>query len=543
MKGYPADTSGDITRHSSSPATNAGERAVVRLTRLAAQLLRTPGALITTPELTTPLFLTPTGTGQLTLEDWNDSNTRAICDYICTTGTPILIRGLSGHKSATTPIEPLAVSYAGVPIGARAGGPLGALCTIDHLPRDWTATELSALREIAGIIETLPPFSNHPRLEAQVRQSLKLEAVGRLAGGIAHDFNNILTAIRGHADLLLDDVSATHPNRIDIEEIRRSTDRAALLTHQLLAFSRRQVLQPRPFDLIALLPTWAEKLREDLDERIYLKLDRIGESTPVRADPSQIERALQYVVANAAEALPAGGIITISATNSRLEEPFAREFPYRVQPGPYVRLAVTDNGRGMNEETLERIFEPFFTSKDPALGTGLGLSTVYGIIKQSEGYIWAQSSEGHGTTIEIFLPRIENYEENARAASNGDDGPAHKTILLVEDEEVIRSLARRILSKLGYTILEASSGEEALRLAEGHIGEIDLLLTDLTMPGMPGRELAQKITTLRPRMRTLFTSGYTDDEEFRRGIDHLGGFLEKPFTYETLVYKVGEVLN
>jgi PAS domain S-box-containing protein len=386
----------------------------------------------------------------------------------------------------------------------------------------------------------------HKRLEAQIRQSLKLDAVGRLAGGVAHDFNNLLTAIRGHTELLLEDLAPADPLRADLEEIRRSAERAALLTRQLLAFSRKQVLQPRLLDLRQSLPTMAGVLRRRLGEANDLLIEFAPDLGRVKVDPDQLEAVLSSLVHNARDAMPAGGVVRITASNATLDDGFSRRFPYRVQPGPYVLLTVQDEGIGMDEVTQERIFEPFFTTKEPGKGTGLGLSTVYGIVKQSGGYIWADSAVGRGATMQIYLPRVEEGEVVPPAALGAEGGEARtaETILLVEDEDAVRSLARRILERRGYTVLEARHGMEALQVAESFTSTIHLLLTDLTMPEMNGRVLAERLAVLRPGMRVLFMSGYTEDDIFRRGALEAGAaFLEKPFTPKSLSDKVRDTLG
>jgi signal transduction histidine kinase len=407
MTGYPADISGDIAYRATPPeAWATGGSALVRLVRLAAQILRAPGALIATPELDAPLFLTPTPADQTALAPWKQTNTRAICDYVIATGEPLLLRDLrrSDSGAAALPSNSHAVAYAGIPLRSPAGRILGVLCVLDQRPRDWTALDLAALHEIASAIEALPLCTESPRSEREIRQSLKLEAIGRLAGGVAHDFNNILTAIRGRAELLLDDLASADPRRTEIEEISRSTERAARLTHQLLAFSRRQLLRPQLLDLATLLPAWSAKLQGQLDAGIILQTSVEPDIGPVRADPRLIEEAIHSLVANARDASPQGGCITISATNALIDELFAQRFPYRVVAGPYARIIIEDAGQGMDEETLARIFDPYFTTREPGLGAGLGLSTVYGIVKQSGGYIWAASTPGRGTVVEIYLP-------------------------------------------------------------------------------------------------------------------------------------------
>lgn len=410
MKAPAADIAGTSD---SGPTSRSGipsrENALVHLASLAARILRAPVAMITGPALPDPVIASSMGRAIGAEKLWSSANALTICRYISATDRPLLLGdlGISNENTADAPTERPALrarAYAGVPVRSAAASLPGALCVIDDQARSWTPDEIELLRQIAAILEAIPPFSGDPRQEIQVRQSLKLEAVGRLAGGIAHDFNNLLTAIRGHADLLLDDIAADDPMRLDLEQIRRSTDRAALLTRQLLAFGRKQIMQPRTLDLASLLPVWTERLRPELGDGVSLQLDVAPGLTRIKGDPDHLESALRCVVQNADEALPMGGSIAIAAANATIDEAFARRFPYRVQPGEYVQITVADNGRGMDEKTLERIFEPFFTTREPPQGAGLGLSTVYGIVKQSGGYVWAESTVGVGTTIRLYLP-------------------------------------------------------------------------------------------------------------------------------------------
>jgi signal transduction histidine kinase len=408
MKAPPTSTTGILApRGDARAASTAGAEALSRLARLAARTLRAPAALISGPALSKPVFATATGIEIGAANGWISPNTRAICEYVIGSAQPMLLSDLSrGTIPGATgwPTSAL-LAYAAYPLRGTSGKITGVLCIVDGRARNWTDTDLEALREIAGAIETVPPFAAEPPLDISQRQSLKLEAVGRLAGGIAHDFNNILTAIRGHADLLLDEVADGDPRRLDLEVIRRGAERAARLTHQLLAFGRKQILQPRSLDLATLIPAWVQKYRATVDDAIALQVDIAPGIAPARGDPEQIEDAILNILANAAQAMPGGGRIAISAVNVTLDESFALSFPYRVQPGSYVRINITDEGQGMDPEILERIFEPFFTTREPPLGAGLGLSTAYGIVKQSGGYIWAESEPGQGTTMQLYLPR------------------------------------------------------------------------------------------------------------------------------------------
>ena len=379
--------------------------------------------------------------------------------------------------------------------------------------------------------------------EEQLRQSQKLEAVGQLAGGIAHDFNNLLTVIRGYSDLMLVSLDRADPQRVHLEAIKDAADRAASLTRQLLAFSRKQVLQPKVLDLNALVTNVNQMLQrmigEDIDLAIVLRSD-LGH---VKADPGQLEQVIMNLVVNARDAMPQGGQLTIETANVELDEAYARRHA-AVQPGPYVMLTVSDTGHGMDAKTQARIFEPFFTTKGPGQGTGLGLSTVYGIVKQSGGSVWVYSEPGHGTTFRIYLQRVQEQVEAPQAPSPGASPHETETVLLAEDDKTVRTLVRMVLQEHGYTVLAAPHGVEALRISEAHQGVIHLLVTDVVMPGMNGRELAQRLALARPDMKVLYVSGYTDDVIIRHGVLEAGiAFLQKPFTPDVLARKVRDVLD
>ncbi|HEX2201676.1 MAG TPA: PAS domain S-box protein [Longimicrobium sp.] len=378
----------------------------------------------------------------------------------------------------------------------------------------------------------------------QFLQAQKMDAVGRLAGGVAHDFNNLLTAIRGNAELLLLDLPAGAPGAEEVEEIRRAADRAAGLTRQLLAFSRRQVLQPRVFGLNAVVRDMEKMLGRLIGEDVALVTRLADDLAHVRADPGQLEQVVMNLAVNARDAMPSGGQLIVETRNAVLDEEMRRTFPY-VVPGPYVMLAVSDTGHGMDRETRERVFEPFFTTKPAGRGTGLGLSTVYGIVKQSGGYIWVYSEPGRGTTVRIYLPSVAGGARPAGPAAAA--APARggvETILLAEDEEPVRRLAREVLTRNGYTVLEAGDGEQALRVSERHPGRIDLLVTDVVMPAMSGRDLSALLAAARPALRVLYMSGYTEEAVARHGVLDPGtGFIEKPFTADALASAVRRVLD
>jgi len=371
------------------------------------------------------------------------------------------------------------------------------------------------------------------RLEDQLRQAQKMEAVGRLAGGVAHDFNNLLTTILGFSELLSDGFAADDPRRGEVEEIRRAGERAAALTNQLLAFSRKQILAPEVIDLNHVVRGLEGMLRRVIGEHIELVTTLEGALGSVRADPGQIEQVVVNLAVNARDAMPDGGTLTIETRNVE---------SCRVQ------LSIRDTGHGMSAETRSHLFEPFFTTKEKGKGTGLGLSTVYGVIRQAGGEVEVESATGEGTAIRITLPCAET---EARTASSSDSSrrapeetPATETILLVEDEATVRQLARRFLEAKGYSVLEAPNGNEALERAASHAHRIDLLVTDLVMPGMSGREVAQRLSALRPGLKVLFVSGYTDDLAIRRSVAESDvPFLQKPFTADALARKVRQVLD
>jgi PAS domain S-box-containing protein len=382
------------------------------------------------------------------------------------------------------------------------------------------------------------------KLEEQLRQSQKMESVGRLAGGIAHDFNNLLTVITGYSELLLGQLGEKLSLRKEVEEIKRAGERAAALTHQLLAFSRQQVLQPKVLDLNEVVSQIEKMLRRLIDESVELRTVLGPGLWKVNADPGQIEQVLVNLVVNARDAMPGGGKITIETANVFLDEEYSRgHLP--AQPGSYVMLAISDTGMGMDEETMSQVFEPFFTTKGLGKGTGLGLSTVYGIVKQSMGYIWAYSEPGKGSTFKVYFPRTEDREEAPyKGGSPVEELRGENTILVVEDEESIRNLACAVLRRYGYTVLPAGNGEEALRVAGEHEGEISLLLTDVVMPRMGGRELYERIRQQLPGIKVLYMSGYTDDAIVHHGVLEEGtAFLQKPYSPISLVRKVKEVLE
>ena len=380
-------------------------------------------------------------------------------------------------------------------------------------------------------------------LEDQLRQSQKMEAVGRLAGGIAHDFNNLLTVIKGYSELVMDEIRPADPLRNEVEEIKRAADRAASLTRQLLAFSRQQVLAPKVLDLNSVVNDMDKLLHRLIGEDIDLFTVLGPGLGRIKADPGQVEQVIMNLAVNARDAMPQGGKLTIETANVDLDENYAREH-VSVKPGSYVMIAVSDTGMGMTEKVKSRIFEPFFTTKEVGKGTGLGLSTVYGIIKQSGGYVWVYSEVGMGSTFKVYLPRVGSSAEVAPALSSQPIRRGTETVLLVEDEDGVRALVRQILHKHGYNVLESRHGGEALLMCERHQGKIDMLLTDVVLEQMSGRELAERLLKLSPEMKVLYVSGYADDAIVHHGVLNAGvAFLQKPFTTESLARKIRYVLD
>jgi len=381
-------------------------------------------------------------------------------------------------------------------------------------------------------------------LQEQLRQSQKMEAVGQLAGGIAHDFNNLLTVIKGYSQLSLIQFKESDPLKVNINEINKATDRAADLIRQLLAFSRRQVMEMRVLDLNALLRNLQKMLHRVIGEDIELVTRLADDLGRVKVDPGQIEQVIMNLTVNARDAMIEGGKLTIETANVELDEEYARRH-VAVTPGRYVMLAVSDTGVGITPEVRERIFEPFFTTKKGGEGTGLGLSTVYGIVKQSGGNIWVYSEPEKGTTFKIYLPLVnEPLEEKKERVVKEASPCGNETVLVVEDDEVVRKLAVRILQEQGYRVLEAVEGIDAFPVADEHKGPIHLLVTDVVMPKMSGRELAERLASLRPGIKVLYMSGYTDNTIAHHGILDKGmNFIQKPFTVDGLARKVREVLD
>jgi nitrogen-specific signal transduction histidine kinase/ActR/RegA family two-component response regulator len=381
-------------------------------------------------------------------------------------------------------------------------------------------------------------------LEDQLRQAQKMEAVGQLAGGVAHDFNNLLGVITGYSDLALREIDPQHRARQRVEEIRKAAERAAALTRQLLAFSRKQILQPRVLDPNAVVTDVERMLRRLIGEHIQLVTVLAQNVGTVKADPGQVEQVIVNLAVNARDAMPGGGKLIIGTANVELDEGYVRRHA-DARPGPHVVLSVSDTGHGMDAVTLSRVFEPFFTTKGAEKGTGLGLSTVYGIVKQSGGHVTVYSEPGHGTTFKVYLPRVDEPLEPRLDRAVGEQASrGTETVLLAEDEESLRLMFREVIERAGYVVLEAASPEAAFAVSESHEGPIHLLVTDVVMPRMGGQELARRVLAIRPDVRVLYVSGYSFDGVGQQGLLEPGtNFLEKPFTAEALLRELRRILD
>ena len=395
------------------------------------------------------------------------------------------------------------------------------------------------------VLGTIEDITDRKQLEQQLLQAQKMESVGRLAGGVAHDFNNLLGVIQGYCSLLMGQVDAGHPFRADLEEIEHAALRAADLTRQLLAFSRRQVLKPAFLDLNKIVRAAERMLRRVIGEDIDLTTVPAPDLGRVFVDPVQVEQVIMNLAVNARDAMARGGKLTLETRNADVAVEHGGA-PPQMAPGSYVMLAMSDTGEGMDAATRSRIFEPFFTTKSEK-GTGLGLSTVYGIVHQSGGYVAVRSEPGCGTTFEVYLPRVLDDAAQANAVSERRPRSSRmgtETIMVVEDNEQLRALLCAVLKKAGHSVLAAAGAAEALRLEEGHEGPLHLLLTDVVMPGLNGRELAARLMATRPDLKVLYVSGYADDALGEHGVLAPGiAYLPKPFTPDTLLDKVRAVLD
>jgi two-component system cell cycle sensor histidine kinase/response regulator CckA len=423
----------------------------------------------------------------------------------------------------------------------KDGGVRDFECSVTEMQIGTKTFAISVERDIT---ERKRLEAEHKKLEEQLRVSQKMEAVGSLAGGIAHDFNNLLSVILSYTFFAAEGLPDDDPRGDDLKEVKLAAERAVALTRQLLAFSRKQMLQPVPLNLNRIAEGVEKMLRRILGEDIDFLQSLSPDLGVDRADPGQMEQVLMNLAVNARDAMSAGGKLTIETSNIEIDEEYAARH-VDARPGPYVMLAITDTGGGMDEETKARLFEPFFTTKEKGKGTGLGLSTVYGIVKQSGGNIWVYSELGQGTVFKIYLPReLDATAEAVKVMSTPKACIGTETILLVEDEEALRKVAKRALDAVGYKVLIAADGDEALLVSEQYAGDIHLLLTDVVMPGMSGRALAQELLKTRPDLKVLYMSGYTDNAIVHHGVLDAGThFMGKPFTAADLTQKVREVLD
>ena len=413
-------------------------------------------------------------------------------------------------------------------------------------------TTLHALPEkddsgkVTGARSAFIDITKSKHLEKQLIQSQKMEAIGTLAGGVAHDFNNILTTIIGYADLMLITVDTDKPLSEEINEIKIAGERAAALTRQLLAFSRKQIIQPMILDLNKLLTGIEKMFVRLIGEDVEIKIILESALWKVEIDPGQMEQVIMNLVVNARDAMPNGGKLIIETANMDLDgNYFAEHGIVEKRPGSYVMLTISDTGSGMDKEVQKHIFDPFYTTKEKGKGTGLGLSTIFGIVKQNKGFIWIYSEPGQGSTFKIYLPKVKGdvkVEEEEQISVENVGGS--EIVLIVEDDKSLRKLARTVLKQKGYKVLVAENGEDALRVSKEHKGPIDLMIADVVMPKMSGKETAERLQPLYPQMKIIYMSGYTDDSIIHRGVLAPGlNFIEKPFTPEMLARKVREVLN
>ena len=448
-------------------------------------------------------------------------------------GTGPLVRALQGELTES---EPMFVQNPSVPEGVHVS-------VTGSLLRDERGQHSGGIALLRDVTESKRAQEALRKTEEQLRQSQKMDAIGRLAGGIAHDFNNILSVIISLSDLAHGELSAGSPLAGDLEEIHKAGVRAAALTRQLLMFSRQQLFEPRAIDLSELLAGMDKMLQRLIGADVELVTVRNGPLGKIRADRGNLEQVVMNLVVNARDAMPTGGRLTLETSEVVVDKAFASQH-VGMSVGRYVMLAVTDTGIGMDKATQARIFEPFFTTKEQGKGTGLGLSTVFGIVRQSGGAVWVYSEPGKGTTFKVYFPRVDGVPVALAPAEPATDLRGDETILLVEDDAQVRSVANGILSRLGYRVLEARTAGEALQLAQSHPGDIHLLLTDVVMPQLSGMELARRLSQTRPQLKIICMSGYTDDSVVRHGVlDAHVAYLQKPITPESLGTKVRSVLG
>jgi two-component system cell cycle sensor histidine kinase/response regulator CckA len=456
---------------------------------------------------------------------------RTIDDIVSDDIAKVLQPGLRGVLSTGEPITNL---------------PLAGTSRVDPMRERNFIASLFPVRlpgRARGVGAVLLETTQYRQLEEQLLQAQKMEAVGRLAGGVAHDFNNMLTAIMSYSELLLADMPAESPQRADMMEIVKAAEKATGLTRKLLAFSRQQVLRPSTVDLNATVEGLRKMINRLVSKNVTVSCQLAPNLWTVTADATEIERVIMNLVLNSRDAMPEGGKLIVETSNVEIDDQYASTHA-DTRPGKYVMIAVTDTGAGMTREVKDKLFEPFFTTKEKGKGTGLGLPSVYGIVKQSGGFVWVYSELGRGTTIKVYLPRAEDAPASSTRTPRHDRRVGEEMILLVEDDEEVRQVAARILRSSGYRVLEAANGADALRLCESEEGQVDLIVTDIVMPEMGGSELAERVRKTQPDVRILFTSGYTEDAAVRQSfLDPGEAFLEKPFTPAVLTRKTRELLD
>jgi signal transduction histidine kinase len=470
------------------------------------------------------------------------------CGASAYTQKPVIVEDTSVHPN-WAPWRALAKRHHlracwSTPIFSPDHALLGTFAMYYREPRRPTDVEQRWIATATHLTSIAITLAKQAQLQEQLRQAQRMEAVGKLAGGVAHDFNNLLSVIISYSAMIGDSLAAGDPLRPDVEEIRRAADRASELTRQLLAFGRQQVMKPRVLDLPLALVGLEKMLRRIVGEDIVFSLVPAVRVGKIQVDPGQLEQVVMNLVVNARDAMPDGGGLTITTDDVRLDHDYATLHP-GVTPGPYTRLSVTDTGQGMDAATRARVFEPFFTTKEQGKGTGLGLSTVWGIVTQSGGHVTVQSTAGQGTTFHVFFPSVDAEAEDQVAESAVPASVSgSETVLVVEDEEQVRTLVCSVLRRAGYTVLAAQNGVDGLQTCENYPNAVQLLLTDVIMPGMNGRELAERLLRARADMKVLFVSGYTEKIMVANGLESSDfALLSKPITPETLLRKVREVLD
>ncbi len=582
----------DLSAHLTDPARLAALHAIAlldtpteesfdRLSRLAARFVKAPVALVSLVDANRQFFKSCFGVPEPYRSRRETPLSHSFCQHNRVAGQPLII-----EDARTNPLfkDNLAIrdlnviAYLGIPLATSDGYVLGSFCVIDTQPRQWTDEEITIVQDLAmavmteiqlrteiaarhqaegerdGIAELNNRLRNeisarkqaeeqHDKLAAQLYQKQKMEAIGRLAGGLAHDLNNLLSPILGYGELLLQEPGLNNEQQKSLQEIVRAGLGARDLVRQLLAFSRKQTLEFRPLNINTTIKDFGKLLRRTIPEDIEIKLVLSPDIVPVMADVGQIEQIIMNLAVNAADAMPEGGELTIETGLSELDNEYAGTLPDLI-PGPYVMMAISDTGCGMDKETRDHIFEPFFSTKGEQ-GTGLGLATVFGIVKQHRGSISLSTEPGQGTAFKIYLPI--SAETSVEEKINGIpdiDLRGTETIILVEDDEQVRHLAIAILQRQGYTVFAAKDSDEALAALASHAGEVHMLLTDVVMPGMNGRELYEKMVQERPGLKVLYMSGYTDNVIAQRGIRGKGiQFIQKPFSAKSLAYKIRKVLE